>query len=68
MSGDDPVYRQLRFAFVLQVAGATMFAVALVTRALALGFDPVTAILGLVMLLIIGAAVFTQQKMREIGG
>jgi len=66
MSSDDPLYRQLRFAFFLQIAGAGMFAVAFATRAIALGFDPVTALLGLVMLLVIAAAVYTRRKMRDV--
>ncbi|MFZ4511754.1 MAG: hypothetical protein ACOYNJ_12420 [Candidatus Nanopelagicales bacterium] len=66
MSADESLRRQLRFAFFLQVAGAALFGAAFVTRALALGFDPVTALLGLVALLIVGAAVFTRRKMRDI--
>ena len=37
-----------------------------ITRAVALGFDPVTALLGLVTLLIVGAAVFTRRKMQDL--
>jgi uncharacterized membrane protein YjjP (DUF1212 family) len=66
MSADESLRRQLRFAFFLQVAGAALFGAAFVTRALALGFDPVTALLGLVALLIVGAAVFTRRKMRDL--
>jgi hypothetical protein len=68
MSTNDPLYRQLRFAFLLQIAGAVMFGVAFATRAVALGFDPVTALLGLVMLLVIAAAVFTRRKMQDLSG
>lgn len=66
MSADESLRRQLRFAFFLQVAGALMFAGAFVVRAVALGFDPVTAVLGLVALLIVGAAVFTRRKMQDL--
>lgn len=66
MSADDALRSQLRFAFVLQIAGAAMFGVAFVVRAVVLGFDPITALLGIVMLLIIGAAAFTRRKMRDL--
>ena len=66
MSADESLRRQLRFALFLQSAGALMFGAAFVTRAVALGFDPVTALLGLVTLLIVGAAVFTRRKMQDL--
>jgi len=66
MSADESLRRQLRFAFSLQVAGAVLFGAACATRAVALGLDAVTALLGLVSLLIVGAAVFTRRKMRDI--
>lgn len=66
MSADDSLRRQLRFALFLQIAGALMFGAAFATRAIALGFDPVTALLGLVTLLIVGAAVFTRRKMQDL--
>lgn len=66
MSADEQLRRQLRFAFFLQIAGAVMFGGAFATRAVALGFDPITAVLGLVTLLIVGAAVFTRRKMRDL--
>ena len=53
MSADESLRRQLRFALFLQSAGALMFGAAFVTRAVALGFDPVTALLGLVTMLIV---------------
>ena len=67
MSADESLRRQLRFALFLQMAGALMFGAAFATRALALGFDPVTALLALVTLLIVGAAVFTRRKMQDLG-
>lgn len=66
MSADESLRRQLRFAFFLQIAGATMFAGAFIVRVMALGFDPVTVLLGLVALLIVGAAVFTRRKMQDL--
>lgn len=66
MSTDDPLRRQLRFALFLQLAGALMFGIAFATRAIALGFDVVTAILGLVTLLVVMAAVVTRKKMRDL--
>lgn len=66
MSADDPLRRQLRFALFLQIAGALMFGIAFATRAIALGFDVVTAILGLVTLLVVIAAVVTRKKMRDL--
>lgn len=66
MSADDPLRRQLRFALFLQIAGALMFGIAFATRAIALGFDVVTAILGLVTLLVVMAAVVTRKKMRDL--
>lgn len=66
MSADESLRRQLRFALFLQIAGAAMFGIAFVTRAVVLGFEPVTAVLGLITLLIIGAAVFTRRKMQDL--
>lgn len=66
MSADDPLRRQLRFALFLQVAGAVMFGIAFATRAIALGFDVVTAILGVVTLLVVIAAVVTRKKMQDL--
>jgi hypothetical protein len=68
MSADESLRRQLRFAFFLQIAGAVMFGIAFLTRAVFLGFEPVTALLGLITLLVIGAAIFTRQKMRDLAG
>ena len=68
MSADESLRRQLRFALFLQVAGALMFGIAFATRAIALGFDPLTAALGLVTILIIGAVVFTRKKMQDLAG
>lgn len=66
MTPEEQLRRQLRFAFFLQVAGATMFAVAVGIRTVAIGFDAVTAVLVLVTLLIVAAAVFTRKKMQQL--
>ena len=66
MSADDPLRRQLRFALFRQIAGAVMFGIAFATRAIALGVDVVTAILGLVTLLIVIAAIVTRKKMQDL--
>ncbi len=66
MSADESLRRQLRLALFLQIAGAAMFGIAFVTRAVVLGFEPVTGVLALITLLIIGAAVFTRRKMQDL--
>ena len=66
MTPEESLRRQLRFAFFLQVAGAVMFGTAFVIRAVALGFDPVTAVLALIALGVVAAAVFTRWKMRDL--
>ncbi len=66
MSAEDGLRRQLRFAFFLQIAGAALFGIAFATRAVALGFDAVTTLLGLVAILIVVAAVFTRRKMQDL--
>lgn len=66
MTPEEQLRRQLRFAFFLQVAGATMFTIAVIVRTVAIGFDLATAILVLVTLLIVGAAYFTRKKMQQL--
>lgn len=66
MSAEESLRRQLRFAFFLQIAGAAFFGIAFATRAVALGLDPVTALLGLVAILIVVAAVVTRRKMQDL--
>ena len=67
MSQDDSLRRQLRFALFLHVGGALMFSLAFIARVTALGLDVVTAIFGLVTLLILGAVVVTAQRLRSLG-
>lgn len=67
MTADESLKRQLRFSFFLQAAGAVMFAIATIVRALAVGFDLVTVILALVTIGVIAAAMFTRSKIRALG-
>lgn len=67
MSQDDSLRRQLRFALFLQGGGALMFSFAFIARVSALGLDLVSAIFGLVTLLILGAVVVTAQRLRSLG-
>jgi hypothetical protein len=66
MTPEEQMRRQLRFAFLLQVAGAVMFAIATVVRAVGIGFDVVTAVFALITVVIAGAAIFTRKKMQEL--
>lgn len=63
---DDALRRQLRFALFLQASGALLFGIACVVRAVALGVDIVTAIFGLVTILILAAVAVTAQKLRTL--
>ena len=67
MSTDDSLRRQLRFSLFLQIAGAVMFAVATVVRALAVGIDLITIVLALITVAVVAAAVFTRSKMQAFG-
>lgn len=67
MSEDDALRRQLRFALFLQIAGAVLFGVACIVRAVALGVDLVTVMFGFVALLILGAVMVTSRKLRSLG-
>lgn len=66
MTPEEQLRRQLRFAFFLQVAGAVMFAAAVVIRTMSIGFDVVTALFALITVVIVGAAIFTRKKMQEL--
>ncbi len=61
-----PMRRQLRFALVLQIAGAAFFLVAAVLRGLLIGLDPLTAFF-LVGGVGAGAlAVWTRQQLLDL--
>ncbi len=66
MTSNDAVRRQLRFSLFLQGFAALMFGAAFAVRVLAVGFDLLTVIFGVVLLLIIGAMVFTTSKLRQL--
>jgi hypothetical protein len=66
MSADDSLRRQLRFAFFLQVAGATLFAVTALVRLASFGVDVLALVFACIAIAIGGAAVFTRRKMRDL--
>jgi uncharacterized membrane protein YjjP (DUF1212 family) len=66
MSADESLRRQLRFAYFLQIAGATMFTAAAVIRVVSFGFDALAVVFAGIAVLIAGAAIFTRRKMREL--
>ena len=66
MTSNDAVRRQLRFSLFLQGFAALMFGAAFVVRAVAVGFDTLTIVFGVVLLLIIGAMIFTTSKLRQL--
>ncbi|MEI8260248.1 MAG: hypothetical protein WCG77_01935 [Actinomycetes bacterium] len=64
---DPSVRRQLRFAIFLQSMALLMMGGACILRQVVIGFDGVTAILGIFALLIIAALVFTSRRLRQTG-
>lgn len=66
MTSNDAVRRQLRFSLFLQGLAALMFGAAFTVRAFAVGFDVLTIVFGVVLLLIIGAIAFTTSKLRQL--
>jgi hypothetical protein len=67
MNADASLRRQLRFALFLQIAGAAMFGLACIVRAVSLGVDLATIAFGLVSVLILVAAGVTGQRLRILG-
>ena len=61
---DDATRRQLRFSLFLQVFAALMMAVALGVRISSTGWDGITGILLVAVILIVGAAVWTGRRLR----
>jgi len=59
--------RQLRFAVFLQAMALVMMGGACALRAVKIGFDPLTLILGVLALLIAVALAFTARQMRRSG-
>ena len=67
MSAEEALRRQLKFSFVLQLAGGALFALATVVRAISVGFDGVTILFLAATLIISAAAVFTRTRMSTLG-
>lgn len=58
--------RQLRFALVLQIAGAAFFLIAAVLRGLLLGIDPLTAFFLVGGIGAAALAVWTRQQLLDL--
>lgn len=61
---DDATRRQLRFSLFLQGFAILMMTVALVVRATSAGWDAVTGVLAVAVLVIAGALVWTIRQLR----
>ena len=61
---DDATRRQLRFSLFLQGFAILMMTIALVVRATSVGWDAVTAVLAVAVLVIAGAVVWTVRQLR----
>lgn len=61
---DDAARRQLRFSLFLQGFAALMMGGALAVRATAVGWDAVTGLLAVGLVIIAAAAVFTLRRLR----
>jgi len=59
--------RQLRFAVFLQAMALLMMGGAAVLRAVKIGFDPLTIVLGVLAILIAVALAFTTRQLRRTG-
>jgi hypothetical protein len=62
---DASLRRTLRFSMFLQAFAALMMGAAAVVRAVSLGWDLVTVLLGLAFALILGAMAFTWGKLKD---
>lgn len=61
---DDAARRQLRFSLFLQGFALLMMGGALIVRASAIGWDAVTGILAVAVVVIVTAGVFTLRRLR----
>lgn len=61
---DDAARRQLRFSLFLQGFALLMMGGALVVRVTALGWDAVSAVLAVAVVVIVVAGVFTLRRLR----
>lgn len=59
--------RQLRFAVFLQAMALLMMGGACILRAVKIGFDPLTIILGVLVILIAVSLTFTTRQIRRSG-
>lgn len=66
MSSNDSLARQLRFSIFLQSFAALLFGGAFLLRAFTLGWDALTILFGVLMLLAVGAVIFTTRKVRSL--
>lgn len=64
---DPAARRQLRFAVFLQAMALLMMGGATVLRAVKIGVDPLTLVLGVLALLIAVALAFTTRQLRRSG-
>ena len=64
---DASARRKLRFALFLQSMALLIMGGACILRLVVIGFDAVTAILGILALLIIAALIFTSRRLRQTG-
>lgn len=62
---DDSARRQLRFSLFLQSFAALMMGGALVVRAGSIGWDGITGLLAVALLVILGAAAWTINRLRS---
>ncbi len=63
---DDATRRQLRFSLFLQGFAVLMLGAAAGVRLFAFGFDAVTAVMLVALLVVLGAAWFTWSRMRSL--
>lgn len=61
---DEPARRQLRFSLFLQGFALLMMTTAVVVRATALGWDAITGVLALAVVLIAAAGFYTLRRLR----
>ena len=64
---DSSGRHQLRFALFLQSMALLMMGGACILRLTVVGFDGVTAVLGIFALLIIAALIFTSRRLQQTG-
>lgn len=65
MTLDDSTRRQLRFSLFLQLAGFVMFSVAFIVKFASTGFDIVSLLLLLGVVLTVLALAFTRRQLRQ---